>query len=143
MIRNYFKLALRSLKHDRGYALINIVALAVFIACLRLFGLSSFTIQRRAKEIGVRKVLGASVPGIILLLSRDFVQLVALAFVLAGPIAYLVMDRWLESFAYRTTVGVGIFLLTGGLALMIALSTVSYQSVRAAMRNPVEALRYE
>lgn len=88
-------------------------------------------------------MLGASVPGIILLLSRDFVQLVALAFVLAGPIAYLVMDRWLESFAYRTTVGVGIFLLTGGLALMIALSTVSYQSVRAAMRNPVEALRYE
>ena len=117
--------------------------LALFIACLGLFGLAAFTAEQRTKEIGVRKVLGASVGGIILLLSKDFVKLVGLAFVLAAPLAYVVMGRWLEDFAYRVEISWGIFLLAGVAALLVALATVSYQSIRAAMTDPVKALRYE
>ena len=117
--------------------------LALFIACLGLFGLAAFTAEQRTKEIGVRKVLGASVGGIVLLLSKDFVKLVGLAFVLAAPVAYFVMGRWLEDFAYRIDMSWGIFLMAGLAALVVALLTVSYQSIRAAMTDPVEALRYE
>jgi putative ABC transport system permease protein len=117
--------------------------LAVVIACLGLFGLASFTAERRTKEIGVRKVLGASVPGIVLLLSKDFTRLVLIAFIVASPVAYFAMERWLQNFAYRIDLGVGVFLAAGVLVLAIAWLTVSYQSIRAARVNPVESLRYE
>jgi putative ABC transport system permease protein len=117
--------------------------LAILIACLGLFGLASFATAQRTKEIGVRKVLGASVGSIVALLSKDFLKLVGIAFVLAAPVAYYAMSRWLEGFAYRTSIGVGVFLLAGGLALAIALLTVSYRSIKAALADPVKSLRYE
>ncbi|HMB92364.1 MAG TPA: FtsX-like permease family protein, partial [Rhodothermales bacterium] len=117
--------------------------LAILVACLGLFGLAAYTTEQRTKEIGVRKVLGASVPGILALLSRDFLKLVALAFVVAAPLSYFAMNKWLEDFAYRIEVGVGVFVLAGGMALLIAVATVSYQATRAALTNPVESLRYE
>ncbi len=117
--------------------------LAILIACLGLFGLAAFTAERRTKEIGIRKVLGASVPSIVMLLSKDFLKLVLVAFVIAAPLAYWAMSTWLEDFAYRIDLGVGVFLLAGFLALVIALATVSYQAIRAALADPVEALRSE
>ena len=117
--------------------------LAILIACLGLFGLAAFTAQRRTKEVGVRKVLGASVPGLVALLSADFLKLIAFAFVLAAPVAYFAMRRWLESFAYRIEIGPGVFVLTGALVLLIALMTVSYQAIKAATTDPVRSLRYE
>jgi putative ABC transport system permease protein len=123
---------------SRGFAW-----LAIFIACLGLFGLAAFTAQQRTKEIGVRKVLGASTPRLVALMSRDFLLLVGIAFVIAVPIAYWAMGRWLEDFAYRITLGPGIFLLAGGAALAIALLTVGYHAVRAATADPVKAIRAE
>jgi putative ABC transport system permease protein len=118
-------------------------ALAIFIACLGQFGLASFTIQKRTKEIGVRKVLGASAVSIVSLLSKEFVKLVLLATLIASPLAYYIMHRWLQAFAYRIDIGVMTFILSGSVALVIALLTVSLQSLKAALANPVEALRYE
>jgi predicted permease len=124
--------------------LANIFAgVAIFIACLGLFGLAAYTAERRRKEIGVRKVLGASVGGVVTLLSRDFVKLVLIGFVLAAPLAWWVMNRWLDGFAYRVDLGVGVFLAAGGAALLVALVTVSGQALRAATSDPVKALRYE
>jgi putative ABC transport system permease protein len=117
--------------------------LAIVVACFGLFGLASFAAEQRTKEIGIRKVLGASVPGIILLLSREFTKWVLLANILAWPIAYFAMNRWLENFAYKMSLGIGIFFLSGFLALAIALATVSYQSIKAAFSDPIESLRYE
>ena len=117
--------------------------LAILIACLGLFGLAAFTAEQRTKEIGIRKVLGASVANLVALLSKDFLRLVLIAFVVAVPVAYLAMERWLEDFAYRIDLGVGTFALAGGLALGIALLTVSYQALKAALADPVRALRYE
>jgi putative ABC transport system permease protein len=117
--------------------------LAIFIACLGLFGLAAFTAQQRTKEIGVRKVLGASTPGLVALVSREFLGLVLVAFVLAVPLAFWAMSRWLEDFAYRITLGPGIFLLAGGLALAIAMLTVGYHALRAASADPVQSLRSE
>ena len=118
-------------------------ALAVFVACLGLFGLVAFTAEQRTKEIGIRKVLGASVASIVALLSKDFAGLVLVAFAVAVPVAYLVMRRWLDGFAYRIEIGLGIFLLAGGLVLLIALATVSYHAIKAATADPVKSLRYE
>jgi putative ABC transport system permease protein len=118
-------------------------ALAIIIACLGLFGLVAYTAERRTKEIGIRKVLGASVSSIVRLLSTDFVRLVLIAFVVATPLAWFAMNRWLEDFAYRIEIGPGIFLLAGGAALLIALATVSYQAIKAALADPVKSLRYE
>jgi putative ABC transport system permease protein len=117
--------------------------LAIFIASLGLFGLASFTAEQRTKEIGIRKALGASVSEIILLLSKEFTKWVLVANVIAWPIAYWAMNRWLQNFAYRINVGLGTFVLAALLALVIALLTVGYQAVKAARANPVEALRYE
>jgi putative ABC transport system permease protein len=117
--------------------------LALFVACLGLFGLASFTAEQRTREIGIRKVLGASVTEILLLLSKEFTKLVAIAFVIAAPFAYFAMGKWLQNFAYHINLGVSPFLLGGGLALLIALATVSAQAIKAALTNPVEALRYE
>ena len=118
-------------------------ALALFVACLGLFGLATFMAERRTKEIGVRKVLGASVVGIVRLLSMDFVKLVGVAFILAVPVAYLVLQEWLSEFAYRIDLSAGVFLLGGVAAVAVALITVSYQAVRAATADPVDSLRYE
>ena len=126
-----------------GQIVLVFALLAVLVACLGLFGLAAFTAQRRTKEIGIRKVLGASVGSIVMLLSKEFVLLVAAALVVAGPLGYLAMNQWLEDFAYRIELGPGLFLLAGALALLIALGTVSYQAIRAATADPVKSLRYE
>ncbi|NOR52785.1 MAG: FtsX-like permease family protein, partial [Candidatus Aminicenantes bacterium] len=116
---------------------------AIFIACLGLFGLASFTVEQRTKEIGIRKILGASISGIVIILSKEYVKWIVLANVLAWPAAYVVMNQWLNNFAYRTDIGISAFFLSAVLALVIALLTVSYQSIKAALANPVESLRYE
>jgi len=116
---------------------------AIFISCLGLFGLVISTTTRRIKEIGIRKVNGATISEVLIMLNKDFVKWVAIAFFIAVPIAYYVMNKWLENFAYKTTLSWWIFALAGLLALGIALLTVSWQSWKAATRNPVEALRYE
>ncbi len=117
--------------------------IAIFIACLGLFGLASFTVEQRTKEIGIRKVLGASISGIVIILSKEYVKWIVLANVLAWPAAYVVLNQWLKNFAYRTDIEIGIFFLSAVLALAIALLTVSYQSIKAALADPVESLRYE
>jgi putative ABC transport system permease protein len=117
--------------------------LAIFVACLGLFGLASFTTESRTKEIGVRKVLGASVSKIIILLTKQYTRWVFLANLIALPIAYLAMNKWLQNFAYRTSIGIKVFILSGVLTLVIAFLTVSYQSIKTAASNPVKALRYE
>lgn len=117
--------------------------IAILIACIGLFGLSSMLLDKRTKEIGVRKVNGAKIAEVLVLLNRDFVKWVAIAFIIATPIAYYAMKKWLENFAYKTEISWWIFALAGILALGIALLTVSWQSWRVATRNPVEALRYE
>ncbi len=117
--------------------------IAIFISCIGLFGLSLFIIERRKKEIGVRKVNGAKIGEVMFLLNKDFAHWVIIAFVIACPIAWLVMHRWLENFAIKTNLSWWVFALSGLLALVIALLTVSWQSWRAATQNPVEALRYE
>lgn len=118
-------------------------ALAIAIACLGLFGLTSFTIQQRTKEIGIRKVLGATVPNLVARLSADFLKLVIVAIIIGLVAVYLTMNRWLADFAYRIEIGPLIFLIAGGVAVLIALATVSLQSVRAALANPVDSLRSE
>lgn len=117
--------------------------LAIFIACLGLFGLASFVTEQRTKEIGIRKVLGASAGNIVIQLSRDFTKWVVLANFLAWPIAWLVMQNWLQGFAYRIQLGPDLFLISGLLALLVAFATVCYQSVRASLADPVVSLRYE
>jgi putative ABC transport system permease protein len=117
--------------------------LGLFIACLGLLALASYAAERRTKEIGIRKVLGASVGSIVGLLSREFLLLVAIANLIAWPIAYLAMSRWLEEFAYRINIGLGTFLLAAAFALIVTLITVSTQAIRAALTNPVDTLRYE
>jgi ABC-type antimicrobial peptide transport system permease subunit len=117
--------------------------LAIFISCLGLFGLASFMAEQRTKEIGVRKVLGASIMDLWLLLSKDFVRLVLISFIVAVPIAWYAMNTWLENFAYRIAISWWIFALTGVGAMFIALFTVSWQSVKAALVNPVKSLRNE
>ncbi|HUU39145.1 MAG TPA: FtsX-like permease family protein [Candidatus Desulfaltia sp.] len=117
--------------------------LAVSIACLGLLGLTAFIAEQRTKEIGIRKVLGASAPQVLLLLTRQFAVLVLIANLIAWPLAYWITRNWLQDFAYRTTLTVWIFALSAGLALLLALLTVSFQSIRAALANPVDSLRYE
>lgn len=117
--------------------------LALFIACVGLAGLTSYSVVQRTKEIGIRKVVGASVYSIVALLSRDFVKLVCLSLLVATPLAYYLMQQWLEDFAYRIEIGPGVFLLAGAAALLIAMLTVTYQSVKAALTDPVKSLRYE
>ncbi len=117
--------------------------LAVVIACLGLFGLASFTAEQRTKEMGIRKVLGASIGGLVLLMSRDFAKWVLLANLIAWPISWYVMDQWLNDFAYRITIGWQTFVFAAIVTLIIALLTVLYQSIRAATANPVDSIKYE
>ncbi|WP_020532139.1 ABC transporter permease [Flexithrix dorotheae] len=117
--------------------------LAIIIACLGIFGLSSFTAERKTKEIGIRKVLGASTSGVTILLTREFIKLVVVAAVIGWPIAYYFMDSWLTDFNYRIDIGFGAFILATFVAIFIAVFTVSSQAIKAALTNPVKALRYE
>jgi ABC-type antimicrobial peptide transport system permease subunit len=116
---------------------------AIFISCLGLFGLASFNAEQRTKEIGIRKVLGSSVSRIVMLLSKDLTKLVLLANIIAWPVAWFSLNRWLQSFLYRTHINLDIFIIAGAITLIIALFTVSYHSIKAATANPVETLRYE
>ncbi|MEO6731404.1 MAG: ABC transporter permease [Ferruginibacter sp.] len=129
---------------QRTSTLILVFAIiAVAISCLGLFGLAAFTAERRAKEIGIRKVLGASVTGITRLLSKDFLKLVVMAFVIATPLAALAMNKWLQAFAYRINISWWMFALAGIIAISIAVITISFQSIKAALANPVNSLRTE
>jgi putative ABC transport system permease protein len=117
--------------------------IAILISCLGLFGLATFSAEQRTKEIGVRKVLGASVPSVVGLLSKDFLKLVAIAVLIASPLAWYIMNKWLQDFEYRTGIGWQVFAITTGSALFIALLTISFQAIRAALSNPVKSLRTE
>ena len=117
--------------------------LSIFIACLGLFGLASFTTSQRTKEIGIRKVMGASVSGIVLLLSKNFLKWLILANIIAWPVSYYFMQQWLQNFAYRTSINIAFFIFAGILTLIIAVITISFQSVKAAKTNPVNSLKYE
>jgi putative ABC transport system permease protein len=117
--------------------------LAIFIACLGLLGLAAYTAEQRTKEIGIRKVMGASVTRMVLLLSQDFAKLVGIAFLIAVPLSYFLMQQWLSDFAYRITIGASAFVLAGVAALAVAWLTVSFQSLRAARTNPARSLRNE
>jgi ABC-type antimicrobial peptide transport system permease subunit len=117
--------------------------ITIFISCMGLFGLAMYTAQTRKREIGIRKVIGASVLDITAMLTKDFGNLVLLATVIATPVAWLIMNSWLQDFAYRTNISVWVFIAAMIIALMVAMITVSYQSIKAAMANPVENLRSE
>ena len=118
-------------------------AASILVASLGLFGLAALTARRRTKEIGIRKVLGASIVGITIQLSKEFLAMVLIANLMAWPLAYYAMEKWLQGFAYRTTIGLGTFVISALFAALIALLTVSYQSTKTALANPVESLRYE
>jgi len=117
--------------------------MAIFISGMGLFGLSAFSAEQRTKEIGVRKVLGASVLNLSSLLSKDFLKLTAIAFVIATPIAWWVMNQWLQSFSYRIHISWWMFALAGSLAMLLTLCVVSVQAIKAALANPVRSLRAE
>jgi len=126
-----------------GNVFIASAFVAVLIACLGLFGLSAFTARQRVKEIGIRKVLGASVTDITALLSKDFIVLVIISIVIASPIAWWAMNKWLQDFAYKTNISWRVFFLAGLIAVFIALATISFQSIKSAVANPVKNLRSE
>ena len=117
--------------------------LAIFISCLGLLGLAVFTVEQRRKEIGIRKVVGASVSEILVMLSKDILKLMIVASLIASPIAWLAMNKWLQNYAYRIHIGWWVFIIAGLIATLIALLSVSFQSVRAALANPVKSLRTE
>ena len=118
-------------------------SIAIIIACIGLFSVSLFTTERRIKEVGIRKVLGASMPQIVFILTKDLTKWIILANIIAWPLAYYYMNKWLQDFAYRIDISLWVFVLSGGIVLIIALTTVSWQAVKAATANPVDSLRYE
>jgi putative ABC transport system permease protein len=118
-------------------------SLAILIACFGLIGLSAYNILQRTKEVGIRKVLGASVQNVVFILSKDFLLLVILSFIIAAPVSWLIMHHWLQDFAFRIDISWWVFAIAGMLALLIALSTISYQAIKAAVANPVKSLRSE
>ena len=128
-------------EQNAGSLITTFSLLAIIIACLGLFGLTSFVTEQRKKEIGVRKVLGASVAKIITLLGKDFIKLVSVAFLISVPLAFWAMNIWLEDFAYKIEVSPLFFIFAGFILLSIALGTVSYQSYKAAIANPSQTLR--
>ncbi len=126
-----------------GKLFLNFAVLAIFISCLGLLGLASYSTMQRTKEIGIRKVMGASTSNIVNLLSKDFLKLVAVSALIAVPLAWFGMHKWLEDFAYRIDLSWWVFLAAGILATLIALFTISFQAIRAAIANPVKSLRTE
>jgi putative ABC transport system permease protein len=132
------------LDEQRFVAMIGYFSIfAIFIACLGLFGLVSFMAEQRTKEIGVRKIVGASESSLVLLLSKQFTQWILLSTIIAGPIAYYLMNAWLNGFAYRTNISWWIFIVSGIITLAIAFITVSYQAIKSSRANPIYSLRYE
>ena len=117
--------------------------IAIFVACLGLLGLASFTAEQRTKEIGIRKVMGATVSSVSTLLSKEFMVLVGISFVVAAGLGWYAMDSWLSTFAYRIELGIGVFLIGGMIAASIAWLTVSFHFIKAARSNPSDSLRYE
>lgn len=117
--------------------------LAILIACLGLFALTAFTAEQRTKEIGIRKVLGASVSSIVLLLSKEFGKLIIIAFLLASPLAWFAVSWWLKNYTFKVEIGILVYVLAGGFSFLIAWITMGYQSIRAATSNPVQSLRSE
>jgi putative ABC transport system permease protein len=117
--------------------------IAIFVACLGLFGLAAYTAETRRKEIGIRKILGAGARGVVVLLTKDFIRPVVLSLLIASPVAVFVMGRWLQGFAYRVSISWWMIALTGAVAIGIAVLTVFYQTLRAALANPVRSLRSE
>ena len=130
-------------EQQQGTLFTIFACIAIFIACLGLFGLSAFTVTQRVKEIGVRRVLGARVDSIVRLLSMEFLKLVMIAALFAFPIAWYAMTHWLQDFAYRISIQWWVFILAAMLALIVALVTVSFNSIKAAVANPVKSLRSE
>ena len=126
-----------------GNIINSFTLMAILISSLGLFGLASFSAEQRGKEIGIRKVLGASVSGIVQLLSKDFLKLVAISFVIATPIAWWAMNKWLQGFNYRVSVSWWMFALAGLIAICIAMFTVSFQAIKAAVANPTKSLKTE
>ena len=120
-----------------------VAILAIVIACLGLFGLATYAAEQRIKEIGIRKVLGASVGSIVTMLSKDFLRLVLIAALIAFPVAWWAMNKWLQDFAYRINISWWMFILAGLAAMLIALFTISFQAIKAAIANPVKSLRTE
>ena len=132
------------LKESKFGGIVNIFSgLAIIVACLGLLGLSMFGIEQRIKEIGVRKVLGASIPGIIKLVTKEFIIIVLLSNIIAWPVSYYFMSKWLKNYAYHININWWVFVLSGSIALLIAIATISIQAIKAATANPVESLRYE
>ena len=117
--------------------------MSIFVACLGLLGLAAFLAEEKTKEIGIRKAIGASTGNILVLLSREFTKWVLVANVAAWPLAWFVMRKWLQNFAYQTRMGIELFVISGVAALAVALLTVSFQSIKAALANPVDSLKYE
>jgi len=129
---------------QRAGTLFNVfAAIAILISCLGLFGLATYTAQVKTKEIGIRKVLGASITSIAGLLAKEFVVLIFIAFVIAAPIAWIAMSSWLQNYVYRISISGWIFLIAGLSVLLIALFTISFQAIKAAIANPVKSLRTE
>jgi putative ABC transport system permease protein len=126
-----------------GKLFITFAVFAIFIACLGLFGLVTYAAEQRVKEIGIRKVLGASIAEIVTMISKDFLKLVLIAFVIAFPVAWWMMNKWLQSFAYRINISWWVFALAGLSIIIIALVTVSFQAIKAALANPAKSLRTE
>ena len=118
-------------------------AITIFISCLGLLALAAYAAERRKKELGVRKVLGATVEGLVVLLSKDFVKVVLISLLLASPIAWYIMNQWLDNFPYRITISWWMFASAGAIAVLLALLTVSFQTIKAALSNPVKNLRTE
>ena len=130
-------------EQQTGKLFITFAMLAIFIGCLGLFGLVTYAAEQRSKEISVRKVLGASVSSIVTMPSKDFAKLVLIAALIAFPLGWLIMSKWLQSFAYRITISAWVFVIAGMAAAVIALITVSFQAIKAAIANPVNSLRAE
>lgn len=134
MIKNYFKTAWRNLFRNKGFSITNILGLA---------GLASFTIEKRFREIGVRKVLGASVQQLLILISKEFLKLVAIAFVIAVPLTYWLMNHWLQNYKYRININLWLFVVVGFAMFALTLIVVSLNTLKAATNNPVKSLRTE
>ena len=126
-----------------GTIIISFSSLSIFIACLGLLGLISFSTEIRTREIGIRKVLGASIVNVLKLITKEYLLLIAIAAFIAWPVAYLILNSWLRNFAYKIKIGWDVFLLSGLIVIVIALLTVSYQSLKTARANPVDSLKYE
>ena len=130
-------------EQNTGKIFMSFAFFAILIACLGLFGLVTYAAEQRTKEIGIRKVLGASVTNIVAMLSNDFLKLVGISAIIAFPLAWWVMSRWLQDFAYRTDISWWVFAFAGFLAVLITITTVSFRAIKAALMNPVKSLRAE